>query len=45
MSDDPVFEMYEAQAELAEIKEKLERVQKENEELKKQIDFNTFTTA
>jgi hypothetical protein len=34
MSDDPAVQMYEAQAELAETKERLEVIQKENNELR-----------
>ena len=37
MVDDPVMEMYEAQAELILTKEELEKIRRENEELKNQI--------
>ena len=42
MSDDPTFKMYEVQAELVETRQELERIRRENDELKNQMTANNL---
>ena len=42
MADDPTLKMYEAQAELVETRQELERIRRENDELKKERAVSHF---
>ena len=45
MSDDPVVKMYAAEAALMETREELEKVRRENDELRNQMAVNNLTKA